>query len=73
MGAVLLDRAVVEPRVMIGAGTLVTPGQVLASGFLYVGQPARRLRALTDREAAYLDYVASHYVELAGRYRSGGL
>jgi len=72
MGAVILDRAIVEPRVMVGAGTLVTPGQILASGFLYVGQPARQLRPLTEREIAYLDYVAAHYVELAERYRSGG-
>jgi len=72
MGAIVLDRAVVEPRVMVGAGALVTPGQVLASGFLYVGQPARRARPLTEHEIAYLDYVAAHYVELAERYRLGG-
>ena len=72
MGAIVLDRAVVAPRVMIGAGALVSGGQVLESGFLYVGQPARRARPLTERELAYLDYVAAHYVELAGQYRAGG-
>jgi carbonic anhydrase/acetyltransferase-like protein (isoleucine patch superfamily) len=72
MGAIVLDRAVVEPRVMIGAGSLVPGGQVLASGFLYVGQPARRARALSERELDYLDYVAAHYVELAAQYRAGG-
>jgi carbonic anhydrase/acetyltransferase-like protein (isoleucine patch superfamily) len=69
IGAIVLDRAVVEPRVMIGAGALVPVGQVLASGFLYLGQPARRARPLSERELDYLDYVAAHYVELAGRYR----
>jgi carbonic anhydrase/acetyltransferase-like protein (isoleucine patch superfamily) len=73
MGAIVLDRAVVESRVMIGAATLVTPGQALASGYLYVGQPARRLRPLTDREIAHLDYVAAHYVELAARHRAPAL
>jgi carbonic anhydrase/acetyltransferase-like protein (isoleucine patch superfamily) len=72
MGAIVLDRAVVEPRVMVGAGTLVPGGQVLASGFLYVGQPARRARPLSERELDYLDYVAAHYVELAGHYLGGG-
>ena len=72
MGAIVLDRATVEPRVMIGAGALVTGGQVLDSGFLYVGQPARRARRLTERELDYLDYAAAHYVELAGRYRAAG-
>ena len=72
MGAIVLDRAVVEPRVMVGAGTLVPGGQVLESGFLYVGQPARRARPLGERELAYLDYVAAHYVELAAHYRPAG-
>jgi carbonic anhydrase/acetyltransferase-like protein (isoleucine patch superfamily) len=72
MGAIVLDRAAVAPRVMIGAGALVSGGQVLESGFLYVGQPARRARPLTERELAYLDYVAAHYVELARRYREDG-
>lgn len=72
MGATVLDRAVVAPQVMVGAGALVTGGQVLDPGFLYVGQPARRARRLTERELAYLDYVAAHYVELARRYREGG-
>jgi carbonic anhydrase/acetyltransferase-like protein (isoleucine patch superfamily) len=72
MGAIVLDGAVVAPRVMIGAGALVSGGQVLQSRFLYVGQPARRVRPLTERELAYLDYVAAHYVELAGHYRQGG-
>jgi carbonic anhydrase/acetyltransferase-like protein (isoleucine patch superfamily) len=71
MGAVVLDRAVVAPQVMVGAGALVTGGQALDSGFLYVGQPARRARRLTERELAYLDYAAAHYVELARRYREG--
>jgi carbonic anhydrase/acetyltransferase-like protein (isoleucine patch superfamily) len=72
MGAIVLDRAVVEPRVMIGAGALVPGGAVLQTGFLYLGQPARRARPLSERELAYLDYVAGYYVELAGRYRAGG-
>jgi carbonic anhydrase/acetyltransferase-like protein (isoleucine patch superfamily) len=72
MGAIVLDRAVVAPQVMIGAGALVTGGQVLDSRFLYVGQPARRARRLTERELAYLDYVAAHYVRLAQQYREGG-
>jgi hypothetical protein len=29
-------------------------------------------RGLTERELAYLDYAAAHYVEVAGQYRAGG-
>ena len=72
MGAVVLDRAVLEPQVMVGAGALVSGGQRLESGHLYLGQPARRARPLTERELAYLDYAAAHYVALAREYRQAG-
>ena len=71
IGARVLDRAVVEPRTMVGAGALVTPGQVLAGGYLWLGAPARRARALTDQELEYLDYVAENYIQLAARHRAG--
>lgn len=71
IGARVLDRALVEPRTMVGAGSLVTPGQVLTGGYLWLGAPARRARALTDQELEYLDYVAENYIQLAGRHRAG--
>ncbi len=71
IGARVLDRAVIEPRTMIGAGTLVPPGRVLEGGYLYVGAPARRVRALNDRELEYLEYSAGNYVRLAARHAAG--
>jgi carbonic anhydrase/acetyltransferase-like protein (isoleucine patch superfamily) len=70
IGARVLDRAVLKPRTMVGAGALVTPGQVLEGGYLWLGAPARRARPLTDRELEYLEYVAGNYVRLTGRYRA---
>jgi carbonic anhydrase/acetyltransferase-like protein (isoleucine patch superfamily) len=49
---------------------LVTPGQVLEGGHLWLGAPARRARALNDRELEYLGYVAENYVRLAARHRA---
>jgi carbonic anhydrase/acetyltransferase-like protein (isoleucine patch superfamily) len=69
MGAVVMDEVVVEPDVVIGAGSLVTPGKTLASGHLYVGSPARQVRPLTEREREHLVYSADHYVKLARRHR----
>jgi carbonic anhydrase/acetyltransferase-like protein (isoleucine patch superfamily) len=65
IGARVLDRVVIEPRTMLGAGTLVPPGRVLPGGYLYLGAPAERARALTDRELEYLEYTAANYVRLA--------
>ncbi|MCG6861163.1 MAG: gamma carbonic anhydrase family protein [Chromatiaceae bacterium] len=70
IGSRVLDRAVLEPRTMVGAGSLVPPGAVLESGFLWVGTPVRRMRPLKDREIEYLDYVAGNYTKLADEHRN---
>ena len=68
MSATILDRVVVESNTMIGAGSLVSPGKVLESGYLYVGAPARQVRKLTDEELAYLDIAAQYYVQMKSQY-----
>ena len=68
MGAIVMDQAVVQSHVVVGAGSIVPGGKVLESGFLYVGSPARRVRALTEQELNYFGYSARHYVTLARRH-----
>ncbi len=68
MGATVLDGAIVEDRVMIGAASLVAPGKVLESGYLYVGTPARQARPLTEKELAWLEYSSDHYVALKNNH-----
>jgi carbonic anhydrase/acetyltransferase-like protein (isoleucine patch superfamily) len=70
IGARVLDRAVLQPYTLLGAGSLVTPGRLLDGHALWVGAPVRRVRSLTDRELEYLDYVAMNYVRLAARHRA---
>ena len=68
MGSIVTDNAVVEDQVIIGSGSLVPPGKTLESGYLYLGNPAQRKRALSEREIEYLAYVAQHYVLLKENY-----
>ncbi len=68
MGSIVMDKAVLEPRVLLGAGSLVPEGKTLQSGYLYLGRPAKQLRPLTADELAYFDYSARHYIELARSY-----
>lgn len=68
MGALLLDGVHVQHHVMIAAGSVVSPGKVLETGYLYLGNPARALRKLTEVELEHLDYSANHYVRLKNRY-----
>jgi len=72
MGATVLDGAVVDDEVIIGAHTLVPPGKRLERGYLYLGSPARAVRALTDTEIEQLAYSAEHYTRLMADYRDAG-
>lgn len=69
IGAIILDGAVLEDYVMLGAGALVPPGKVLASGYLYVGSPAKQIRPLSEDEKRFLEYSAEHYIHLKNLHR----
>jgi carbonic anhydrase/acetyltransferase-like protein (isoleucine patch superfamily) len=68
MGATVMDGAVVESDVIIGAGSLVPPGKKLTGGFLYVGSPVKQARPLNDDEKNFFLYSANKYRELKDRY-----
>lgn len=68
MGAIILDGAVIQDRVMLAAGSLVSPGKVLESGGLYLGNPARRARDLSEEELAFFKVSAEHYVRLKNQH-----
>jgi carbonic anhydrase/acetyltransferase-like protein (isoleucine patch superfamily) len=71
MSAVIMDGAVVNDEVIIAAGTLVPPGKVLESGYLYLGNPVRQARSLTDKESKFFRYTSKRYVDLAADYLNG--
>jgi len=64
MSTTIMDGAVVEDDVVIGAGSLVPPGKRLESGKLYMGSPAKAVRALTESELSYFSYSAANYAKL---------
>jgi len=62
MGSVILDGAIIETKVIVGAKSLVPSGKKLESGFLYMGSPCKQIRPLRDSEVEFLEYSANHYV-----------
>ena len=71
IGTIILDRAIIESQVLIGAGSLVPPNKRLESGYLYLGNPVKQVRPLTDEEKAYFKYSAEHYMRLAVKHKAG--
>lgn len=68
MGTTILDGAVVESGAMLAAGAVLTPGKRLPTGELWAGNPAKKLRDLTDHDTAFFPVSAENYVELAKDY-----
>ena len=68
MRATVMDGAVVEGGAMVAAGALVTPNKVVPTGKIWVGNPAKELRDLSDGEKEYLHFSPRHYVEEAHKY-----
>lgn len=70
MDCVIMDGAVIEDDVIIGAGSLIPGGKRLQSEYLYVGRPAKAKRSLTESELSYLKYSAQNYKNLKDEYLS---
>jgi carbonic anhydrase/acetyltransferase-like protein (isoleucine patch superfamily) len=71
MGATVLDGAVIEEGGVLAAGGLLAPDKRIGPNELWQGSPARLRRVLDAEERAKFGQAATHYVELARRFRSG--
>ncbi len=68
MGATIMDDCIIEHHSMIGAGSLLPPGKHVKSGELWLGNPAKKVRDLSDKQKQRLEYSANHYVKLMKLY-----
>jgi len=53
----------------VAAGAVVTPRKVVRRSELWAGNPAQKLRDLTEKDFESFRRVVAHYVELARAYR----
>jgi len=65
IGSVVAPGTVVEDDVFLAAGASTAPGQVLGTGHLYGGQPARAIAPLDDRKRALIRHTIGTYCEYA--------
>lgn len=66
--SVILDKAVIEEDCIIAAGSLVSPGKTMPSGWLCMGRPAKPVRKLTDEEIASIVDYSDNYVKYSRAY-----
>jgi carbonic anhydrase/acetyltransferase-like protein (isoleucine patch superfamily) len=71
MGATLLGRTTVGRGCLVAAGCVVPPGLEVPDGMLVMGVPGKVVRPVRDEDLKYMNWLTTHYVELARKYVSG--
>jgi carbonic anhydrase/acetyltransferase-like protein (isoleucine patch superfamily) len=70
MGAIVMDRAVVEENCLIAAGAVVLEGTRCESGHIYAGVPARKVKAISPEQFGdSIERIANAYLHYAGWFR----
>ncbi|PKR81137.1 gamma carbonic anhydrase family protein [Brumimicrobium salinarum] len=67
MGAIVMDSVLVKSNVLIAAGSVVLENTVLESNSIYAGVPARKVKALSDKQFnAEVKRIAKNYTVYSG-------
>jgi len=69
MGAIVMDHAVVEPFVIIAAGSVVLEKTLCESGYLYAGTPAKKIKLITDAQREMLTRLPNNYIMYSGWFK----
>ncbi len=65
MGAIVMDKAVVQSGCMIAAGAVVLGGTICESGWLYAGVPARKVKPIDEAILQTILKTPDNYIEYA--------
>jgi carbonic anhydrase/acetyltransferase-like protein (isoleucine patch superfamily) len=72
MGATLLGRTRIGRGCLVAAGAVVSPGLDVPDGHVVMGVPGKVVRPVRAEEVKYMQWLTTHYVELATRYADEG-
>jgi carbonic anhydrase/acetyltransferase-like protein (isoleucine patch superfamily) len=72
IGAILLDNAVIGEEAWVGAGALVPAGMQVPRRVLVLGQPARVIRELDEKDYLLGRKLAERYVGVAREHALAG-
>lgn len=61
MGAIVMDGAVIGAHSVIAAGAIILPGTRVESGSMYAGNPAKRMKDISDEMREVIQRTARNY------------
>ena len=70
IGAIVLNGAVIGEESIIGAGSLVTPNTVIPPRMLALGNPAKPVRPLNEKDFALIRQTIKNYQDLKRVYEA---
>jgi carbonic anhydrase/acetyltransferase-like protein (isoleucine patch superfamily) len=70
IGSFVARDTVVEDHVLLAASARTEPGQVLESGWLYAGTPAKKLAPLDQGKREMIPIIITHYCQYAADYKA---
>ncbi len=68
MGAILSIRSEIGRYAVVAEGAVVTREQRIPESVVAAGNPARKIRDVSEKETTFWDYARRLYVELADKY-----
>lgn len=69
MGATIMDNCDIEDYAIIAAGAVLPPNKKVKSGELWLGNPAKKIRDLSQEQKKQIHYSAQHYVKELVNYK----
>ena len=69
MAAIVMDNALIEPFVIIAAGSVVLENTICESGYLYAGTPAKKIKPITAEQRILLEELSDRYVMYSGWFK----
>ena len=70
MGAVVMDRAVIESNSIIAAGAVVLENTIVESGSVYAGTPAKKIKTISKNLLeGQIERIADSYLKYSGWYK----
>jgi len=71
MGAIVMDDCIIESNAIIAAGAVVTKGTHVASGTIYAGTPAKKIKEVSpELSSGEIDRIAEAYTMYSGWFKT---